>query len=183
MINNLFFDTKKHSYVLVAPVNCFTCEENIKDVAIIYSCFSKNNSFCRIYCRECQAKINIDYLSIVKSILFSRMVLNVKEHFIPISLQPPDLVDSRNPKTGLSTGVWEASHVKNEGVKIIDNAIVSRDPNRNKQIDANNKSDIKLSLEIKDKNLILEEADDYLLSLMNSQPVIESDEKKLLDKS
>ena len=181
MLENLFFDTKTHTYILTAPIKCFKCQKKMMGIGIIQSCFSKNKSFYRIYCQECQGKIKPDNLSIVKSILFARIVLRIKEHFIPIYLQPPELIDTRNSRTGLALGVWEASQTNNEGVKIVDKAIISRNPNCNIQLDAKNKDDIRISLENKNKSLLIDEADDYLKTLAFAEPLIESKEKKLIE--
>ncbi len=173
----VFFHAESKQRFIIGGQKCFECQCQINDFLILKEHYYKDKPGLIIFnCLDCSKKKSKNYLpGDIKTPSYVIIINNITElpqGSKPMLLIPPGVTQVK----GLST--FQAALLQESGVQVNDKTVWSG-RNQSEHLDYE-PTKLLERLEQLDKPLLLCEADDYLLKLANSTPIIEHKTKPMV---
>ena len=170
----IFFSRQNKKFFCLDKIKCNSCSKTIQKIGLLVGDWQKKDSLFQsdvlFYCHKCKNKIKKN--GIAQNIFIVLFISYLPDNVIPVVIKPPDLIISRSCS--------EAALDLKDGARIIDNARISRDPNRNIMQGAlEHKEIIENRIALLDSNNV-SSANQVCKDALNSKPMIDHKNKKLI---
>ena len=166
----LFWSEEDKQHYYCGHINCNECNKALDGAIVFIDAYSKHKSEIFVTCVGCAKNLKLSGFKVISTTtaLFSE---NIPPGSLPVILRPPEISNSKS-----HIDVYDAADFAKADEVVDKTKFAGRESFKGAKIGA----DIKKQLEEKDAAMPIGTADSFLNSMLDAQPIIEHQDKKMI---
>lgn len=183
----LFFDSKnkRHYFIPDKNLKCISCKENIFDIIVFCFNWSNKKSNMETFCVDCSIKIERNITAVISETILAVMVDKPPKKTYPVFIGSPNMNNFRGDISIFEAGdinFRKGDHTDSNYHELISSKSIPKiDDKKAKRLSEERIKQLSKTFGKFRKDINIEGIEDYLNHIMESKPVIEYQDKKLLN--